>query len=80
MLSGSNWFGGSALQRNLNWLGLGAKNRLDLEGRSSRQDRLVTTQMRRSVPSAVIGQLSPTVARAEVGVRVGGPTARISDW
>jgi hypothetical protein len=38
-----------------------------LDGRWSRQDRWATTQMRRSVPSAVIGQGSPAVARARRG-------------
>jgi hypothetical protein len=38
-----------------------------LDGRWSRQERWATTQMRRSVPSAVIGQGSPAVARARRG-------------
>jgi hypothetical protein len=47
--------------------------------RRSRQDRWTTTQMRRSVPSAVIGQASPAVARARWGFasegqRRGSPT------
>jgi len=50
---------------------------VDLDGSWSLQDRWTTTQMRRSVSSAVIGRASPAVARAEVGVRVGGGTRSI---
>jgi hypothetical protein len=40
---------------------------VDLDGSWSLQDRWTTTQMRRSVSSAVIGRASPAVARARWG-------------
>jgi len=45
----------------------GARVAVDRDGRRSRQDRWATTQMRRSVLSAVISKASPAVARVRRG-------------
>ena len=54
---------------------------VDPDGRRFRQDRCATIQTRRSVPSAMIGQASPAVARARRGFasegrRRGSPAGR----